>query len=218
MAGGAPRPSLAPWQPRLPEPRVVPHDQRRHHLHARQVGVPLVRRLGPCLPHAPHLDRGPRLREAADGDDAPRGVPASQRPDSRLRVELQRREPAGARLGDAVPAPHRAGPAGRGRSGLPQGGVQQAHAELHLVGEPQGPVRQERLRGRVPRPRQHRGLRPERPASHRRLPGAGGRHRVDGPLHPEHAGARQSSSPATTESTRTWPSSSWSIFCILPRP
>ena len=31
--------------------RVVPHVQRRHHLDARQVGVPLVRRLGPGLPH-----------------------------------------------------------------------------------------------------------------------------------------------------------------------
>ena len=33
------------------ERRVVPHVQRRHHLHARQVGVPLVRRLGPGVPH-----------------------------------------------------------------------------------------------------------------------------------------------------------------------
>ena len=121
VAGGAPRPPPPSRQPRLPEPRVVPHDQRRHHLHARQVGVPLVRRLGPRLPHAADRDRGPRLREAADGADAPRGVPASQRPASRLRVELQRREPAGARLGDALPAPHRAGPPGRGRSRLPQG-------------------------------------------------------------------------------------------------
>ena len=30
---------------------VVPHVQRRHHLDARQVGVPLVRGLGPGLPH-----------------------------------------------------------------------------------------------------------------------------------------------------------------------
>ena len=62
--------------------------------------------------------------------------------------------------------------------------------ELHLVGEPQGPLRQERLRGGLPRPRQHRRLRPQRPAPHRRPPGAGGRHGLDGPLQPEHAGAR----------------------------
>ena len=35
-----------------PEPRMVPHAQRGHHLHARQVGVPLVRGLGPGVPHA----------------------------------------------------------------------------------------------------------------------------------------------------------------------
>ena len=34
---------------------------------------------------------------------------------------------------------------GEVRPGLPQGDVQQAAAELHLVGEPQGPLRQERL-------------------------------------------------------------------------
>ena len=117
-------------------------------------------------------------------------LPAPQRPDARLRVELQRREPPGPRLGDALPAPHRAGPARRDGPRFPQGGVQQAAAELHLVGEPQGPLRQERLRGRLPRPRQHRRLRPQRPAAHRRPPGAGGRHGLDGPLQPEHAGAR----------------------------
>ena len=69
-------------------------------------------------------------------------------------------------------------------------GVQQAVAELHLVGEPQGPVRQERVRGRLPRPRQHRRLRPQRPAAHRRPPGAGGRHGLDGPVQPEHGRAR----------------------------
>ena len=63
-------------------------------------------------------------------------------------------------------------------------------AELHLVGQPQGPLRQERVRGRLPRPRQHRRLRPQRPAAHRRPPGAGGRHGLDGPVQPEHAGAR----------------------------
>ncbi len=41
---------------------------------------------------------------------------------------------------------------------FPPSGLQQALAELHLVGKPQGPVRQERVRGRVPRPRQHRRL------------------------------------------------------------
>ncbi len=117
-------------------------------------------------------------------------LPAPERPDARLRVELQRREPPGPRLCDTVPPSHRAGPARRSGPGLPQVDLQQAPAELHLVGQPQGPLRQERLRGRLPRPRQHRRVRPQRPASHRRPPRAGGRHGVDGPLQPEHAGAR----------------------------
>ena len=96
--------------------------------------------------------------------------------------------PPGPRLCDALSAPHRAGPARRGRPGIPHGDVQQTAAELHLVGEPQGPLRQERLRGRLPRPRQHRRLRPQRPAAHRRQPRAGRRHGLDGPLQPEHAG------------------------------
>ena len=98
--------------------------------------------------------------------------------------------PPGPRLGHPVPASHRASPARRGRPRLPQVGLPQALAELHLVGESQGPIRQERVRGGLPRPRQHRRLRPQRPSAHRRPPGAGGRHRVDGPLHPEHGGAR----------------------------
>ena len=65
-------------------------------------------------------DRRPRLRQGAAAPDAPRAVPPSERPASRLRVELQRREPAGARLGDPVPAPHRAGAARRGRLEFPQ--------------------------------------------------------------------------------------------------
>ena len=115
---------LQPGSRELPEPGVVPHGERGHHLHARQVGVPLVRGLGPGLPHAAARHRGPRLRQAADGTDAPRGLPAPQRPDARLRVELQRRESPGSRLGDPVPAPHRAGPARRNRPGFPQEGVQ----------------------------------------------------------------------------------------------
>ena len=43
-------------------------------------------------------------------------LPAPQRPDARLRVELQRRESAGPRLGDPVPPPHRAGAARRRRT------------------------------------------------------------------------------------------------------
>ena len=52
-------------------------------------------------------------------------------------------------------------------------------------------VRQERVRGRLSGPRQHRRLRPQRAAAHRGLPGAGRRHRLDGLLLPEHARDRR---------------------------
>jgi hypothetical protein len=42
-----------------PELGMVPHAQRGHYLDARQVGLPLVCGLGPCLPYPPTLGRGP---------------------------------------------------------------------------------------------------------------------------------------------------------------
>ena len=44
---------------------LVPHDRRRHHLDARQVGVPVVRGLGPCLPLRAAVAGRRRLRQAA---------------------------------------------------------------------------------------------------------------------------------------------------------
>ena len=49
----------------------------------------------------------------------------------------------------------------------------------------------QRLRGRLPGPGQHRRVRPQRAAADRRLPGTGRRHRLDGPVLPEHAGDRR---------------------------
>ena len=80
---------------------------------------------------------------------------------------------------------------GRGRQGLAQEQLPEAAAQLHLVGQPQGPHRAERLRGRLPGPGQHRRVRPQRAAADRRLPGAGRRHRLDGPVLPEHARNRR---------------------------
>ena len=74
--------------------------------------------------------------------------------------------------------PVRAAPGARRRDFLRD--VPQADAELHLVGQPQGPDGKQRLRGRLPRPRQHRRVRPQRAAAHRRPPRAGRRHGLDG--------------------------------------
>ena len=51
------------------------------------------------------------------------------------------------------------------------------------------PRGQQRVRGRVPRARQHRRVRPQRPAAQRRPPRAGRRHGLDGAVQPEHARA-----------------------------
>ena len=133
-----------------------------------------------------------------------RPLSASERPDSRVRVELRRRQSACARLGHDLHLPARATAARRGRRRVARARLSQADAQLHLVGEPQGPLGQQRLRGRLPRARQHRRVRPQRAAADRRVPGAGRRHRLDGALLPEHAARSPSSWPCTTRPTRTW--------------
>ena len=64
---------------------------------------------------------------------------------------------------------------------VPEPHLRQAARQLHLVGEPRGPRRLERLRGRLPRPRQHRADRPLAPAAGLAAR-AVGRHRLDGLL------------------------------------
>ena len=120
---------------------LAPHVQRRRHLDAGQVGVPLVRGLGPRLPRPRPDARRPGLRQAATQADAARALHAPQRPDPGLRVELRRRQPAGPRLVHHLHLPPGEGADGRGRQGLAQEQLPEAAAELHLVGQPQGPHR-----------------------------------------------------------------------------
>ena len=75
---------------------------------------------------------------------------------------------------------------------------------------------QQRLPGRLPRPGQHRRVRPQRAAADRRLPRAGRRHRLDGHVCLNMAGRSPWSWPATTRSTRTWPPSSSSTSSPSP--
>ncbi len=91
---------------------------------------------------------------------------------------------------------------------LPAARLPQAAPELHLVGEPQGPHGAQRLRGRIPRARQHRRVRSQRAAAHRRMPRAGRRHRLDGALRPEHARDRARAGAARPRPTRRWRSGS----------
>ena len=152
------------------------------------MGVPLVRRLGPGVPYGGPGDGRSGLRQGAAGADAAGAVPAPQRADPGLRVELRGRQPPGARLGRAVRLPHRAGAPGPGRPAVPAQRLPQTAGQLHLVDQPQGPHGAQRLRGGLPGPGQHRGLRPLRPPAHRGHAGAGGRDGLDGHLRPEHAG------------------------------
>ena len=70
-----------------------------------------------------------------------RALPASERADSRVRMELRRRQPAGARVVHDLHLPPGEGAARQGRSRLARTLVPQAAAQFHLVGQPQGPRR-----------------------------------------------------------------------------
>ena len=89
-AGGSP----ARPQQRLAAPRLV-----RRARDAGPVGVPVVRRLGSRLPRGPLGASRSRVREVPAHRAAARVVPASERRAAGLRVELRRRQPAGARDG-----------------------------------------------------------------------------------------------------------------------
>ena len=91
------RPAAAAGAPAGPQRRLAPPVQPRRHLDARQVGVPLVRRLGPGPALRDPGPRRPRVRQGAAAPGHARVVHAPQRPAPGLRVELRRRQPAGAR-------------------------------------------------------------------------------------------------------------------------
>ena len=114
-----------------------------------------------------------------------RPLSSSQRPGPSIRMEFQRRKPSRPRLGHSIPASHPIGLRVRPISSSSRH-FQQALAELHLVGESERQVREECVRWRISRTRQHRRVRPQRSAAHRRLSRAGGRHLMDGSLHAEH--------------------------------
>ena len=119
----------------------------------------------------------PGVREVPAARAAARVVPASERRAAGLRVELRRRQPAGARDGRAARVPHRR----RQRPRVPRADLPEAADQLHVVAQPRGRRRQQRLQRRLPRPRQHQPDRPLEPAGGRRAR-AGRRHGVDGLL------------------------------------
>ena len=85
---------------------------------------------------------------------------------------------------------------GPGRPAFPGALLPGADAEFQLVGQPQGPAGPQRFRRRISRAGQHRRLRSQCAPAHRRIPGSGRRHRLDGVLLPQHAGDRAHSDRA----------------------
>ena len=153
---------------------------------AGQVGVPVVRRVGPRLPLRAARARRPGVRQGAALAAALRAVPASQRPDPGVRVGVLRPQPAGARVGRAGASTtwRRRAPATADRA-VPREVLPQAADQLRVVGQ-QGRQRgQQRLRGRLPRARQHHRHRPQREAAGRRDARAVRRDRLDGHVLPE---------------------------------
>ena len=150
-------PAVAPLRPqqRLAAPRRV-----RRAGDARSLGVPLVRRLGPRLPLHPVGAPRPGVREVPAARAAARVVPAPERCAAGVRVELRRRQPARARDG----GPARVRDRRRSRPRVPGARLPEAADQLHLVAQPRGRRRQQRLQRRLPRARQHQPRRPLEPA------------------------------------------------------
>ncbi len=138
-----------------PQRALAPPQLDARAVDARQVGVPVVRRLGPRFSDR-HL-RGDRsgIRQGAALASALRAVPASERTDPGVRVGVLRPQPAGARLGGVARLQHGSGAHRHGRSRLSRALLPQAADQLRLVGQQGRPRGQQRLRGRLPRSRQY---------------------------------------------------------------
>ncbi len=90
--------------------------QRRHHLDAGQVGIPVVCGVGPGVSLHPARAGRRGVRQAPTRAAHARMVHASERPVARLRMGVRRRKPAGSRLGDVARVPDRPQAARRGRA------------------------------------------------------------------------------------------------------
>src|SRR2546427_9294312 len=122
-------------------------------------------------------------------------VHAPERAITRLRMGLRRRQPALACVGGLARLQDRKAHPREGRPRLPRKGLPQAAAQLHLVGQSEGPRRSERFPGRVSGTRQYRRLRslgaPAPGRAHRTVR----RDELDGDVLSEHAGDRARTRP-----------------------
>ena len=205
LDGDPAEPAPAAGAPTRAQRAVAAPLQPRRHLDAGQVGVPLVRGLGPGVPLRGARPRRPGVRQGAAASCCTREW--YMHPNGQLPAYEWD-------FGDVNPPVHALGGAAgvrarrRARLRVPRAHLPQAAAELHLVGQPQGHRRRQRLRGRLPRPGQHRA----RSTAPRRCPTATCWSRPTAP-----AGWRCTAStcsrsrwswPSTTRPTRTSRSSS----------
>ena len=107
---------------------------------------------------------------------------------------------------------------GQGRPRLPGEVLPQAADQLRLVGQQGRPRGQQRLRGRLPRPRQHHGRRPQRAAARRRGARAVRRHRLDGHVLPEPDAHRPGAGQGEPRLRGRWRPSSSSTTSTSARP
>ena len=89
------------------QPPLAPPLQPAGDLDARQVGVPVVRRVGPLVPLRDARAGRSGVRQGSAAPDHARVVHARQRPAAGLRVGLRRRQPAGPRPGGPAGVPGR---------------------------------------------------------------------------------------------------------------
>ena len=155
--------------------------------------------------------------QAAARADAARALPASQRADPGLRVELRRRQPAGARLGDDLHLPPRTGSRRAGDVDWLERVFQKLLLNFTWWVNRKDRTGSNVFEGGFLGPRQHRRLRPQLAAADRRLPRAGRRHGLDGAVQPEHAGDRHRAGDARAGVRGHGRSSSSSTSCGSPR-
>ncbi len=180
MAGRRPGvPAAATRQPaQLP---VAALHRARRDFHARRLGIPVVRVLGPRVPHDPVLAVRPRHRQAPAQAPAAGMVYAPQRAAARLRVEFRRPQPAGLRVGRAPDVFRGRAAHGNARPHFSRARFPCTARQFHVVGERRIARRAARgFRRRLPRARQRQPFQPQRTAARGRLPGAERRHQLDG--------------------------------------
>ena len=165
-----------------PQRRLAAPLQPRRRLDAGQVGVPVVRRLGPGLPHVSRS----RASTRDFAKDAAAAVPA--RVVHGTRTARSRR--TSSNFGDVNPPVHAwacwrvykmTGKRGARDVAVPQARVPQAAAQLHLVGQPEGRARQQRVRAAASSASTTSACSTAaKAAADGRPPRAGGRHGLDG--------------------------------------